>query len=181
MSYSIEVALSLLLFFVAFGLTAQESGNETFPSGGDVWAPFWIERDWWSRQNADPAREKRLARHTRFMWRGLPHEYRDSNNPLSPSLSNIREGGGLYAANCRECHGETGMGDGEFGLAVTPSPALLAFLIETPTAVDGYLLWAISDGGAPFGTDMPSFKDRLSQAEIWKIILYMRAGFPKLE
>jgi len=72
------------------------------------------------------------------------------------------------------------MGDGESGLAVSPLPALLAFMIQTPSAVDGYLLWAISEGGAPFGTDMPSYKGRLSEAEIRKIIHYMRTGFPRL-
>ena len=45
---------------------------------------------------------------------------------------------------------------------------------------DEYLLWAISEGGAPFGTDMPAFKDALSRDEIWQIIAYMRAGFPKV-
>lgn len=74
-----------------------------------------------------------------------------------------------------------GMGDGDKGLAVNPSPALLAFMIQTPMAVDEYLMRSISEGGALFGTDMPAFKDRLSAAQIWKIIVYMRAGVPRAE
>jgi mono/diheme cytochrome c family protein len=40
------------------------------------------------------------------------------------------------------------------------------------------MLWSISDGGAAFGSAMPAFKDVLSRDEIWKIVTYMRAGFP---
>ncbi len=84
----------------------------------------------------------------------------------------------MYAAHCQECHGPVGMGDGNAALAVNPSPALLAFMIQTPMAIDEYLMWSISEGGPPFGTDMPSFKDKLSAAQIWKVIAFMRAGFP---
>ena len=68
-----------------------------------------------------------------------------------------------------------------FSRALSPSPALLAHLIRMPDAVDEYLLWAISEGGEPFQTDMPAFKDELSREQIWQIISYMRAGFPPVE
>jgi mono/diheme cytochrome c family protein len=45
-------------------------------------------------------------------------------------------------------------------------------------SVDEYMLWSISDGGAAFGTAMPAYKDVLTKDEIWKIVTYMRAGFP---
>jgi len=41
-----------------------------------------------------------------------------------------------------------------------------------------YLLWAISDGGKQFETEMPSFKNKLSREEIWRVIACMRSGFP---
>jgi mono/diheme cytochrome c family protein len=46
-------------------------------------------------------------------------------------------------------------------------------------AVDEYLLWTISEGGKPFDTDMPAFKDVLTPEEIWQVIAFMRAGFPE--
>ena len=58
---------------------------------------------------------------------------------------------------------------------------LLAHLIRMPDAVDEYLLWAISDGGKPFGTKMPAFKDALTEEQIWQIVTYMRAGFPAMD
>lgn len=172
--------LVFLLLAAVLGVSGREAGIGADLPVGDLWDPSWLERDWWDPGTADPARQKRLARHRQFLRSGLPADYADRHNPLSPSQVVLFEGGALYTAHCLECHGGAGMGDGESGLAVSPSPALLAFMIQTPSAVDGYLLWAISEGGAPFGTDMPSYKDRLSETEIWKVILYMRAGFPRL-
>jgi hypothetical protein len=64
---------------------------------------------------------------------------------------------------------------------LTPSPALLAYMIQQPIAVDQYLLWSISEGGKPFDTAMPAFKKDLTQEQIWQIVAYLRAGFPAIE
>ena len=50
--------------------------------------------------------------------------------------------------------------------------------VQMPMSGDEYLLWAISEGGQRFGTEMPAFREALTEEEIWKIIAYMRAGFP---
>jgi len=39
-------------------------------------------------------------------------------------------------------------------------------------------MWTISEGGVPFGTAMPVFKEILPKASSWEIITFMRAGFP---
>ena len=70
------------------------------------------------------------------------------------------------------------MGNGDMGKALSPSPALLAYMITRPIAVDEYLVWSISEGGKQFASAMPAFKESLSREEIWQIIAYMRAGFP---
>ena len=69
--------------------------------------------------------------------------------------------------------------DGDAGLDLVPSPALLARLMDVQGTVDEYLLWTISEGGAPFGTAMPAFKNRLTEDQIWQIVAYLRAGFPQ--
>ena len=74
-----------------------------------------------------------------------------------------------------------GLGDGEGAGDLTPSPALLAYLVQQPIAIDQYLLWSISEGGKDFGTAMPAWKDTLSEDQIWKIIAYLRAGFPDVD
>ena len=70
------------------------------------------------------------------------------------------------------------MGAGVEGLGLSPSPALLAYMMQTPMAIDKYMMWTISDGGEQFGTEMPAFKKIIPRNEIWEIITFIRAGFP---
>ena len=65
--------------------------------------------------------------------------------------------------------------------ALTPSPTLLAYMVQQPIAVDQYLLWSIAEGGKQFGTAMPAFKNDLSEDQIWRIVAYLRAGFPAVD
>jgi mono/diheme cytochrome c family protein len=123
----------------------------------------------------------RMQRHWTYMHEGLPAEYAGAKSTVPDAPASVAEGGRLYAKNCASCHGQTGLGDGEAGKSLTPSPALLAYLIQHPVAADEYLLWSVSEGGKPFGTAMPAFKDTLKRDDIWKVIAYMRAGFPEVK
>jgi mono/diheme cytochrome c family protein len=114
------------------------------------------------------------------MHSGVPSEYRGQVNPLALTPDVIRAGAELYGQQCAACHGPQGMGDGEAGKDLNPSPALLAYMVQMPMSVDKYLLWTISDGGQQFGTAMPAFKGSLSTEDIWKIVAFMRAGFPPI-
>ncbi len=125
-----------------------------------------------------PGQRQRMARHRAFMHGGAAAGYRGARNPLTRSRDVVAAGGTLYRTHCAACHGAQGMGDGEAGKSLNPSPALLAYMVKMPMAGDEYLLWSIAEGGAQFETAMPAFKDTLTRDEIWKIIAYMRAGFP---
>ncbi len=160
------------------GATAQSPDIQTQLCCQDRWNPEWMQRDMWGPGRMGPGMRHRMARHWTFMHQGIPALYRGARNPLSPNAETIGEGRALYQKNCASCHGPTGMGDGEAANSLNPSPALLAYLIQRPMAVDEYMLWSISDGGAAIGTAMPAFKDVLNKDEIWKIVTYMRAGFP---
>jgi mono/diheme cytochrome c family protein len=161
-------------------LAAGESGAQLAdpPLGWDMWDPGWMRRDSWQPDRMDDALSLRMDRHQAVIRDGVPAPYRDAQNPLSRTPATVARGRALYAAHCAACHDPTGMGDGDAGSALYPSPALLAHLLRMPYAVDPYLLWSISEGGAPFGTQMPAFKDTLDQDQIWQVITYMRAGFP---
>ena len=98
---------------------------------------------------------------------------------MSPAPQTIGNGGKLFVEHCAACHGRDGAGSGDPGRAVSPSPALLAYMIRRPISVDEYLLWTISDGGKQFESEMPAFKDKLPRDDIWRNIAYMRAGFPE--
>ncbi|MGI9491476.1 MAG: c-type cytochrome [Geminicoccaceae bacterium] len=148
------------------------------PLGWDIWDPTWPEHDVWEEEDLDLMMRWRIERHRAYIERGVPEAYRDVSNPVPRLPGNLEGGHALYVEHCASCHDATGQGRGEAGLALYPSPALLAHLIRMPSRVDEYLLWSIADGGEAFATDMPAFKDTLDREKIWHIITYMRAGFP---
>jgi len=122
-----------------------------------------------------------MQRHWTFMHGDIPRQYRGARSTIEVNAANIAAGGTLYQTHCAACHGKTGLGDGEAGKALSPSPALLAYMIQRPMAVDEFLLWSISEGGKQFKTDMPTYKDVLKPNDIWQIVAWMRAGFPTVK
>lgn len=160
-------------------MSAVATTQESAPFGkSDLWMPEWMMREPEGSGPMSPTMMARMLRHAEFLNFGVPKEYEDARSPVKPDPEVLAAGRELYLANCAACHGPDGLGDGDVGQALSPSPAVLAFMITRPIAVDPYLLWSISDGGAQFDSAMPAFKKSLTQDEIWKIIAYMRAGFP---
>lgn len=147
----------------------------------DYWQPDWMVRELWGPGKIPKGMMIRMLRHSVFMQYGVPPEYEGAKSTVATGPDTIAAGGELYAKNCAACHGADGMGGGDASQAVSPSPALLAYMIRRPISVDEYLLWSIADGGKPFESDMPAFKDKLSRDDIWRVIAYMRAGFVQVE
>ncbi|MFN8449822.1 MAG: cytochrome c [Anaerolineae bacterium] len=77
----------------------------------------------------------------------------------------------MFAAHCVECHGESGTGDGERADEITTQPADLTDLGEMATLSRDTLLQIVTEGS---GDDMPSFADKLSEAERRDVIAYAR-------
>ena len=180
----------LVLAAALFGLAAlpgigsaqesgQEHGNQVGPPGFDYWQPEWMTRELWGPGRMPKSMMARLLRHTTYVNFGVEKEYEGARSPFTGKPDAIAQGAKLYTQNCAACHGSNGLGNGDMGKALSPSPALLAYMIRRPIAVDEYLLWTISEGGKQFGTDMPAFKDTRAREDIWKIIAFMRAGFPQ--
>ena len=161
-------------------LVSSAFGQEGHPDwGSNMWEPS--PSMGWNLKNMTPAQRQRMLRSWTFMNKQVPNNYLKSTNSIGYSIKAIAAGGPLYAAHCKMCHGETGLGNGELAPDLTPSPALLAYLIQQPIAEDQYLLWSISEGGKRFDTAMPAFKTVLTEEQIWQIIAYLRAGFPAIE
>jgi mono/diheme cytochrome c family protein len=161
--------LALLAFLLP--VSAQEGPEEWAPG-----APLG-----WDLKTLSPEQRQRMIRISTFVNRLIPDEYLKAENGVGFTVKAIAAGGPLYARNCKRCHGATGEGDGTLATALTPAPALLGYMVQQPIAVDQYLLWSISEGGKSFDTAMPSFKQDLTQDQIWQIIAYVRAGFPDVE
>lgn len=178
------VLLGALLWLVAAAMaqTTAQAPDDTLkmrPPGLDPWTARPETAPQWDPANPPPRLEPRAKRHREYIQAGVPVEYRSQNSPY-PNVSNaISAGAEVYRANCKACHGPRGRGDGDAGLDLVPSPALLSHMMDQQGRVDEYLLWSIAEGGKPFDTAMPAFKDRLNEDQIWQVIAYMRAGFPQ--
>jgi mono/diheme cytochrome c family protein len=135
----------------------------------------------WNMRNLTPEQQQRMLRFSTFVNQGIPDKYLKAENDVGYTTKAIFDGGPLYVSHCAKCHGDSGLGNGALAYSLSPSPALLAYMIRQPIAIDQYLLWSISEGGEQFGTAMPAFKDELSQKQIWEIVAYLRAGFPEVE
>ncbi len=97
----------------------------------------------------------------------------------------LEEGRVLYQKNCRPCHGTAAGGDGPMGWGFRLKPADFRDPGTIATLVEAYLFWRIKEGGpglppeaSPWDSAMPSWKNELTDEEIWKIILaeYDTAG-----
>ncbi len=178
-TFSVIGTLVVLALIVTAACEPGAASRKTGQPTGDMWQPHWLQRHMWGVPDADPEMLARMNRHYTFMHVGLPKEYIHAESTIEPNDANVAAGGVLYGNHCARCHGTDGLGDDVAAQSLSPSPALLQHMIEHPVAVDQYLLWTISEGGKDFETDMPAFKETLTREQIWKIIAYMRAGFPE--
>ena len=168
-----------LAIIVAAPVQAQ-APNQSKP-GVDYWQPDWMVRELWGPGRMPKGMMTRMLRHMTYMNYGVPKDYDNAKSTVVASPQTTTAGAKLFSQNCASCHGKDGLGDGDASNALSPSPALLAFMIRRPISVDEYLLWAISEGGEQFQSAMPAFKSKLKRDEIWQIVAYMRAGFPMVD
>ncbi len=120
-----------------------------------------------------------MKRHMQFMHGGVPAPYGGQASPLPASPATVAQGRKVYDENCALCHGPTGRGDGPGAKDLTVHPADLTPMMAMPPMKDEFFLWTIAEGGVPFGSPMPAFKEVLARDDIWRVIAFMRAGFPR--
>lgn len=161
------------------GMAADDLRRELVP-GLDLWSQERRAAPYWESTETTQGLQSRVARHREFMAAGVPLEYRGRSSPYPAATMVIQDGGRLYKAHCATCHGAKGLGQGVASNDLTPSPALLTYMIKRQQTVDEYLLWTISEGGAQFGSEMPAYKGLVTDRQIWQIVTYMRAGFPDI-
>jgi len=91
-------------------------------------------------------------------------------NPVAVSESSLAAGQKIYVKRCLACHGKTGNGDRPDAADLGIDPAKLSdpvIGVET----DGELFWKITVGKKP----MPNYGRRLSPADRWNVINYLRS------
>lgn len=103
----------------------------------------------------------------------IPAEYAALTNPVAEDQASFTRGATVFANNCASCHGDGGMGDGPAAGTLDPAPAPLAH--TTQMMGDNYLFWRVSEGGIPFDSAMPAWKEILTEQQRWDVINYVRA------
>jgi len=94
-----------------------------------------------------------------------------ARSPVKYTTLAIARGGASYAANCAQCHGPHGRGEGPSAATLPISPADLAE--HAAHHRPGDLFWWIAHG-IP-NTPMPAFSPRLGDEELWMLVQYLRA------
>ena len=123
-----------------------------------------------------------LARKQQVIMSGIPEPYAAATDESSDTPTKIRQGAAVFERHCASCHGLSGQGSGPEAFAMVPAPADLEWLARTPKNKSGpYMYWSIAEGGKPFDSEMPAYKQTLSQEDIWSVIAYVRSGFWRRE
>jgi len=104
-------------------------------------------------------------------------------NPLRADTQNYEQhmavGKQVYYERCFYCHGDTWSGDGHFAQFV-PAPAKFTGDGTLAILTESYVFWRIAKGGpglpreaTPWDSAMPAWEGRLSEDEIWSVIMYL--------
>jgi len=107
-----------------------------------------------------------------------PHRHPEAQklkNPVPSDESSIAEGRKIYLRNCATCHGPSGKGDGSMALA-GGTPSNLTDESWDHGSSDGEIFVVIRDG---VSSDMESYKDSLTEKQIWQLVTYIRTLSPK--
>jgi copper transport protein len=96
----------------------------------------------------------------------------DTTAERTATPASIAAGRVLYTANCQQCHGPDGRGDGPLADALDVPPA--DFRIHIPFHQDSFFFNVIQNG---LGSIMPGFGDQLTEEETWNLIHFLQSEF----
>lgn len=119
-------------------------------------------------------------------FRGEQLRVQGLENPLREggvSAEELEHGQRVYYQNCVYCHGDALDGDGHFADAFNPRPADFRDSGTIAQLQESYVFWRVAKGGpglpkesAPWNSAMPAWEDRLSQEDVWSVILWLYHG-----
>ncbi len=97
-------------------------------------------------------------------------------NPIPPIAENVVAGRKQFQNYCTSCHGETGRNEGVLFAAHVSPPVPRLDSPQVQRYTDGQLKWVIANGISPSG--MLAWKGVVDEADMWKIVLYLRSLQP---
>ncbi len=93
------------------------------------------------------------------------------SNPVEATPASIARGRQRYVFSCRQCHGNTGLGDGDMSHAGgVPSDFTDAIWQHGETA--GEIFLVIRDG---MTADMQAYADQIPEEDIWNLVNYIKS------
>jgi mono/diheme cytochrome c family protein len=98
-------------------------------------------------------------------------------NPVPSTPESLAAGAQSYARVCALCHGATGGGDGKLAAATAAygaKPSNLTDTVWDHGSTDGEIFVVIREGIGP-DFNMPGFKGRLADEEIWRVVNYVKS------
>ncbi len=112
---------------------------------------------------------------------GLYNPYRtEGEDERVEFLKHVEEGKEVYFKNCVFCHGDLLDGKGIFSDGLNPAPADFQDPGTIAMLQESFLFWRITTGGiglpqesTPWDSAMPRWETMLSEAERWKVILFL--------
>ncbi len=109
----------------------------------------------------------------------VPAEAAKMKAAFASSPAAIEAGKQLYTKYCRFCHGNTGGGDSTMA-PKSMQPSNLTDTTWTRGSSEGVLFWVIQNG-APPKYDMKGLKGKITDADAWNLVHYVRSlgGVPK--
>ena len=119
-----------------------------------------------------------------IQFRGKEINISGVENPLRKDQANLKKhiaaGAEIYIRNCMYCHGDNLDGQGHFAKGFNPPPANFQDPGTIAMLQEAYLFWRIVKGGpglpkesAPWNSVMPAWEERLSEEQIWQVIMYL--------
>jgi cbb3-type cytochrome oxidase cytochrome c subunit/cytochrome c553 len=106
----------------------------------------------------------------------VPPAYQEVDSaPYSPTPDMMAFGEETYTTLCLGCHGPKGMGDGEYGKVLLPTPANLT---EDPAKTAGVDFWYWRIDRGVVGDDnkkptaMPAWRNILTEQQKWAVLFY---------
>ena len=133
---------------------------------------YLVAANGWIPANADaqpPRVEKWIAKTAldAAIDRGMPQ----GKNPIALNDKNVIEGIRLYAVDCKVCHGAADAKPSDIAVGLyQKGPQLAKYGVEDDE--EGETYWKIYHGIRMTG--MPSFRDSLTNDQIWKITLFLK-------
>ena len=102
-----------------------------------------------------------------------PHRHAEGQsleNPVLSTSDSVATGRQRYVFMCRECHGNTGLGDGDMAHAGGDLPDFTdGVWLHGPS--DGEIFLVIKEG---VSADMQPYKARMDDEEIWHLVNYLK-------